>query len=92
LLHSLKEGHFYTSQGPLIHDIAISGDRSRVTIETSPVSSIQVSGRAQRTRDYHGHCVTSCKIELDRVERDHFRVTVIDAHGRRAWSNPIWLD
>lgn len=92
LLASLHQGHYYTSQGPYIHDIAISDDHSTVTIETSPVNSAQVAGRAQRTRDYHGHGFTSCTIDLDRVQGDHFRVTVIDAFGRRAWSNPIWLD
>ncbi len=92
LLASLHRGHFYTSQGPYIHDITISSDHSNVTIETSPVDSVQVSGRAQRTRDHHGHGITTCTIDLDRVQGDHFRVTVIDTFGRRAWSNPIWLE
>ncbi|TVR73769.1 MAG: phosphotransferase [Sphaerobacteraceae bacterium] len=92
LLDAIKAGHFYSSQGPLIHDIAISDDRSTVTLETSPVSSIQVCGRAQRTRDVHGNGMTSCTIDLDRVQNDYFRVTVIDSSGKRAWSNPIWLD
>jgi hypothetical protein len=92
LLESLKAGHFYSSQGPMIHDIAISDDRSTVTIESSPVNSIQVCGRAQRTRDVHGHGLTSTIVNLDRVQNDYFRVTVIDSSGKRAWSNPIWLD
>jgi hypothetical protein len=92
LLEALKKGHFYSSQGPLIHDIAVSDDRKTVSIETSPVSSVQVAGRAQRTRDVHGRAITSCCIDLDRVQEDHFRVTVIDELGKRAWSNPIWLD
>jgi hypothetical protein len=92
LLNSLKAGQFYTSQGPLIHDIAVSDDRSEVTIESSPASSIQVSGRAQRTRDVHGRGLTNVSMNLDRVQNDHFRVTVIDEFGKRAWSNPVWLD
>ncbi len=92
LLDAIKAGHFYSSQGPLIHDIVISDDRSTVTVETSPASSIQVCGRAQRTRDVHGNGITSCTIDLDRVQNDYFRVTVIDSRGKRAWSNPIWLD
>ena len=92
LLAALKAGNFYSSQGPMIHDIAISDDRSSVTVETSPVVSVQVCGRAQRTRDVHGRAMTSCSIDLDRVQNDHFRVTVIDESGKRAWSNPIWLD
>jgi hypothetical protein len=92
LLDAIKAGCFYTSQGPLIHDINVSEDHSRVEIECSPASSIQVSGRAQRTRDVHGRAITCCSIDLDRVQGDHFRVTVIDELGKRAWSNPIWLD
>jgi hypothetical protein len=92
LLAALKAGHFYSSQGPLIHDICLSDDRSTVTVENSPVSSVQVSGRAQRTRDQHGRAITCCTLDLDRVKDDHFRATVADEFGRRAWSNPIWLD
>jgi hypothetical protein len=92
LLSALKAGRFYSSQGPLIHDICVSDDRTSVTVETSPVASVQVAGRAQRTRDFHGRAITSCKLNLDRVQNDYFRVTVIDEFGRRAWSNPIWLD
>lgn len=92
LLNAIKAGRFYTSQGPLIHDILVADDRATVTIETSPVRSVFVSGRAQRTRDFHDRGVTSCTIDLDRVQGDHFRVTVIDESGNRAWSNPIWLD
>jgi hypothetical protein len=92
LLEALKAGSFYSSQGPLIHDINVSDDRTTVTVETSPVASVQVSGRAQRTRDFHGRAITTCTLSLDRVQNDHFRVTVIDEYGKRAWSNPIWID
>lgn len=92
LLAALKAGHFYSSQGPRLHDIEISPDRSEVTIRSSPVNSVQVAGRGSRTRDLHGRAITSCTIPLDRVQGEHFRVTVVDGDGKRAWSNPIWLD
>lgn len=92
LLDAIKAGHFYTSQGPMLHDIAVSPDCSEVTIQCSPVNSIQVAGRAQRTRDLHGRALTRASLPLDRVQGDHFRVTVIDESGKRAWSNPIWLE
>ena len=92
LLSAIKSGHFYSSQGPQFHDIAVSPDRDKVQIACSPVTSVQVCGRAQRTRDLHGLEITRAEIPLDRVQGGHFRVTIIDRLGRRAWSNPIWID
>ncbi|MCX5199320.1 hypothetical protein OOK31_36525 [Streptomyces sp. NBC_00249] len=38
-----------------------------------------------------GEGLTECSLPLKMFGDGHCRVTVEDAHGRRAWSNPIHL-
>ncbi|GBD17125.1 hypothetical protein HRbin26_02039 [bacterium HR26] len=90
LLEALKAGSYYTSQGPLIHDIQIE-DRE-VTIRCSPANSIFVSGPGRKTQRVHGYRLTEWRCSLDPFLGSYCRVTVVDAAGKRAWSNPIWLD
>ncbi len=91
LLDALKEGHFYASQGPELRGIEISG--STVHVESSAVSSVIVQGQGSAARATHGHSMTRTAVDATRcAESPWLRVTVIDAAGRRAWSNPIWRD
>lgn len=90
LLESLKSGWFYSSQGPLIHDIAVN--EGEICIACSPVSNIIVSGRGSKGENIDGVGMTSARFPTHRFSDAYARVTVIDAHGRHAWSNPIWFD
>ncbi|HUG13657.1 MAG TPA: CehA/McbA family metallohydrolase [Thermomicrobiales bacterium] len=92
LLASLKAGHFYTSQGPRIHDIDISEDKSTMTVACSPAASVYIAGAASRSAANHGHGITSTTFPLDKYLGGHCRVTVVDAGGKKAWSNPVWMD
>lgn len=90
LLEALKAGSYYTSQGPLIHDIRIE-DRE-LAIRCSPASSIFVSGPGRKTQHVHGYRLTEWQCSLEPFLGSYCRVTVVDAAGKRAWSNPIWLN
>jgi hypothetical protein len=90
LLAALKAGHFYSSQGPTIDDIRIAG--SEIAIACSPASLVVVSGRASASRTARGDGLTECALSLEPFAGSYCRVTVVDAAGKRAWSNPIWLD
>lgn len=98
LLAALKAGHYYSSQGPLIHDIAIEGPELHVT--TSPVNCIAVVCGHSRTAQQMGRSITEATLDLRKLERGWlltkqspwFRIAVIDQSGKRAWSNPIWKD
>jgi hypothetical protein len=94
LLESLKRGRYYTSQGPRIHDIAIDDDRTRVTVISSPVASVFVTGdpRVMSFAARHGTRLTETTLAIDAHRGSYCRVTVVDVDGKRAWSNPIWLD
>ena len=90
LVAALKAGHYYTSQGPLIHDIAIDG--SELTVSCSPASSIYLTGTAARSYRAHGQRLVDARFSTDLFEDSYCRITIVDAAGKRAWSNPIWLE
>ncbi|MFU8898796.1 MAG: PHP domain-containing protein [Roseinatronobacter sp.] len=88
LLTALKAGDYYSSQGPELHGIALEDDT--VTVESSSVVSVILQGKGSAAVALHGHSMTRSRVILGRLaHHDWFRVTVIDAAGRHAWSNPI---
>ena len=96
ILVSLKAGHFYSSQGPEIHGIELSG--KDITIACSPVDTITVVCGNSRTCVKTGKSITQANFDLNRLETGWllkkpspwFRVTVIDHAGKKAWSNVYW--
>lgn len=91
LLAALKDGAFYSSTGPEIHDIRIQ--KHTVEIDCSEAATITVQGRGCAATAICGEALTTATIPLDRFAVSPWvRVTVIDRAGKRAWANPIWLD
>ena len=91
LLEALKAGAFYSSQGPELRDVRIEGDH--VVIESSAVVSAVAIGHGTGAKAVHGHSMTRSEVPLVRLNNSPWvRVAVIDAAGKRAWSNPIWRD
>jgi hypothetical protein len=90
LLAALLAGHFYSSQGPAITEVAVAG--STIGVTCSPVRAVFVSGRAAAAHRLLGHSITSAELSLEPFKGGYCRVTVVDDAGRRAWTNPIWLD
>lgn len=99
LLAALKAGHYYSTQGPRIHELAISGDE--LTVVCSPVDTVAVMGGTSRAASQIGHAITHATIDLGQLVRSWLpeqarspwlRVALIDSGGRRAWTNPIWLE
>lgn len=102
LLQALKDGHFYSSQGPQLHNVDVDGDE--IHIECSPVEAITILGGTSRTVRQTGRSITRATLDLKKLTRKAsdgwlaadpspwLRVAIVDAAGRRAWTNPIWLD
>ena len=89
LLAALKAGDFYSSQGPELRDVRVFADR--VEVDCSAVVSVIVQGFGCRARAVHGHSMTTGTVSLERFKGSpYLRVTVIDAAGKRAWSNPVY--
>ena len=90
LLDALKRGDFYSSQGPELRDVRIDGDR--VVVECSAAVSVVAMGHGTAAKGVHGHSLTRAEVPLERLNGSPWlRVSVIDAAGKRAWSNPLWL-
>jgi histidinol phosphatase-like PHP family hydrolase len=98
LLAALKAGHFYSSQGPRIHDLSFSA--SEFSIACSPVQAIALATGTSRALSRIGRQITGATFDLTNVGQNNrakdapatwVRATIIDAAGRRAWTNPIWV-
>ncbi len=91
ILDALKNGAFYASCGPEIGDFYVQDGKA--VLECSPCAYAGFR---------HGYLPTwlrhSDKADVTRVEFTvpgyctYLRAVVQDAQGRRAWSNPIFLD
>ncbi|MBL8133814.1 MAG: phosphotransferase, partial [Anaerolineae bacterium] len=44
-----------------------------------------------RAVQQHGNGITEAEMNIRRLDSPYCRVTVRDALGGRAWTNPIWL-
>lgn len=91
LLEALKAGTYYSSTGPEINDIRFT--QGGIEVDCSSAATIIVQGQGTSMATLHGKSMTTGLLSLDRLASSPWvRVTVIDRAGKRAWSNPIWLD
>lgn len=91
LVDALKAGRFYSSQGPEIHALQVSS--TEVIVECSPASSIIALGRGSAGAFSTAPGQRTARLPLDKFRKGGWlRVVVVDDAGRRAWSNPVWLD
>lgn len=91
LLEALKAGAYYSSQGPRIHGVRLIDDH--VEVSCSPATRIAALGYRARARFTYGSCMSLERLPLAPfVDGGWLRVVIADAFGRKAWSNPIWLD
>ena len=89
LLAALKAGAYYSSQGPELRDVVVMDDH--IEVRCTAVRSIIVQGHGQAAVAVHGQSLTQGRIPLARFAASPWlRVTVVDAAGKRAWSNPFW--
>jgi hypothetical protein len=88
LLDALKQGNFYSSQGPEIRSLTLTSDA--IVIESTAVSSMILQGHGQAATAIHGASMTRGQIPLQRFRNSPWlRATVVDAAGKRAWTNPF---
>ena len=89
LLAALKRGEFYSTQGPELRDVQVLADR--VVVECSAAASVVAMGWGTGAKAVHGASMTRAEVPLDRLNNSPWvRVAVMDAAGKRAWSNPVW--
>jgi hypothetical protein len=95
LLAALRAGTYYSTQGPAIGGLTLDGDELRVAC--SPCARILLTGPGRLWRRWRWRVappgaapLTEAAFALGDFRGSFCRVTVVDAAGRRAWSNPIW--
>lgn len=91
LLKALKAGHFYSSTGAQIHDVQVVAGHE-VVVRCSPADWVMVTGKGPASVTASGHGLTEVRLDISKFNSPYGRVTVRDAHGNRAWSNPFWFD
>lgn len=88
ILDAIKAGAFYSSCGPVIEDFCTDGKTARIkTAETCEKLLI--------CSDKHVHRLgENCSVFETEIQADcrYIRAVVTDKAGRRAWTNPIFLD
>ena len=89
LLAALKAGHYYSSTGAQLHDIRFEGDE--LVVQCSPARAVFLQGKGSRATQVLGEGLTEVRLPAQALgKHSYLRVTVVDAEGRRAWSNPFW--
>jgi hypothetical protein len=90
LVEAMKAGHYYSSQGPEIHDMEIKGDELRITC--SPAAHISIQGYGSLAKFELGNGLIEASFDITKFKEGYLRATVVDASGKHAWSNPVWFD
>jgi hypothetical protein len=89
VLNALKNGHFYSTQGPRIDDITMTADT--VEVACSPAMGVLVVGRGYLMSYQFGTGLTRASLPLEPLRKSPWlRVIVFGEDGMRAWSNPVW--
>jgi hypothetical protein len=90
LLSALHAGAYYSTQRPRIDDVRV--EDGRVHVACDPVRSAALTGiHGWRSDVALGEpALTEASLDLARLRSPFWRLTVTDADGRRAWTNPVW--
>ena len=89
IVDSLKAGKYYSSTG--VEIIKCEMDNNLVKIQTSPAENITLVGRGSRSLSVNGNNITEAIFDLNQLDTNWFRISIIDNFGRFAWLNPVWL-
>jgi hypothetical protein len=96
LLEALRQGHFYSSMGPIIQDMRVrdgGSDGAVLDVVCSPCAEIlfyACGPQGARMSAAPGMTLSRASLPL-RPEQVFVRVECRDAQGRCAWSNPVYL-
>ena len=92
ILQALRDGAFYASTGPEIYDFRIENGRAVVECSECEHITFYFGKRpGGMTRAEKGGSVTRAEREIAKG-MSYVRASVVDHQGRRAWTNPIFMD
>lgn len=81
IISALKNGEFYSSQGPLIYSLIKNGNE--VTVECSNAKRISLSTKGRRTEAKRGENLTKATFKVKETD-EYFRITVVDEYNNHA--------
>ena len=90
LVAALKTGYHYASTGADFIDLDWEG--RVLSVYTTPVDSIVVSGADHSALASHGKNITVAEFDLSQFRSKWFRITIRGSAGQMAWSNPYFLE
>lgn len=92
VLQALQTGRFYATMGPKFEHI--EWDDGRIYIRTEPVMGIAVMSEQGPVKVAHGGNGTVQELEWNLSKRDYgyIRVELQGQDGKKAWSNPVFMD
>lgn len=88
VMQALREGRFYATRGPRIHQIEITDDLVRVDCSEAEAVVFYSARPWSSDRNVLGHGLTHAEYPLSPAD-GFIRVQVIDAQGKSAWSAPV---
>jgi hypothetical protein len=91
LLSALKAGDYYSSTGPVIHDLHVEPGM-RLCVRCSPAERVFLLGAGAKYKAIGEQGITEAEFDLSAWKSPYARVLVRDATGKKAWTNPIWFD
>lgn len=92
IMEALRSGSYYSSCGPVIEDFRRLGDK--IVVKCSPAKRIHFIGRRTSgfsVRPENDSLISGAELGIC-GGLGYVRAEVIDADGRRAWTNPIVLE
>jgi len=95
ILQALKDGKFYSSCGPVIHNFYVDGDIA--VVECSPAAKVRLHSDMHPFKIVRSEDGTLTRAEFKIANPSwegpyrYIRATVIDKDGKHAWTNPIFL-
>lgn len=90
ILTALKEGRFYSSCGPEIHDFYV--EDGKAVVVCSPACKIRFHSDMHPTRFSYSGDGSLTRAECNVNGYQYVRAVVIDQNGKYAWTNPIFLN
>ena len=90
IVKALKNGDFYSSQGPTFNSVSIS--REKLCASFSPCDRITIVGPGSRRLGISNSSMTQAPLPLEKFANGWIRLTITDSAGKRAWLNPHYLD
>ena len=95
ILKALENGEFYSSCGPEIYDFYY--EDGKVVIDCSPVQSVTIHSDCHPNfrKTATDEPLTHVEFTLNGFSKFPFkyvRLSIMDKNGKRAWTNPIFLD